>query len=137
MFNNSTPLVMPVTPSGYGYGGGGGMFGGDFAWIIVLALLFNWGDFGGGREDVRAAVDQQTLISKLDNQTYGLADSTYALNNTIVNGFHGVDSAICNLGYNMQSGFNTISHQLSDCLKKFFKANKNFNALYAVGSCAE
>lgn len=91
-----------------------GMFGNDWAWIIIL-LLFGYGGrgfgFGGGNgtncatpEDVRSAVDQQTLISKLDNQTYGLADSTYALNNSITNGFHGVDNAICALG-----------HQLSDC----------------------
>lgn len=109
-----------------------GMFGNDWAWIIIL-LLFGYGGrgfggFGGGygggascgapcatQADVRAAVDQQTLISKLDQQTYGLADSTYALNNTITNGFHGVDNAICNLGYNVQSGFNAIGHQISDC----------------------
>jgi hypothetical protein len=65
--------------------------------------------------DVRAAVDQQTLISKLDQQTYGLADSTYALNNAITTGFHGVDTAMCNLGFNLQAGVNSLSHQLSDC----------------------
>ena len=98
-------------------GNRGGMFGGDGDWgaWIILFLLFGlfgrggYGGFGGGggqpcatQADVRAAVDQQTLISKLDQQTYGLADSTYALNNTIVNGFHGVDNAICNLGYQMK-----------------------------------
>lgn len=114
-------------------GYGDGMFGGNGAWWIIILLLFGWGrngfggfgGFGGQGDcgcnpcatqaDVRAAVDQQTLISKLDQQTYGLADSTYALNNAITNGFHGVDSAICNLGYNIQSGFNGLSHQLSDC----------------------
>ena len=106
---------------------GDGMFGDNGWWIILLFLFAGWGrggfgGFGGGVEgvpatqaDVRAAVDQQTLISKLDNQTYGLADSTYALNNSIMNGFHGVDTAVCTLGYNMQNGFNTIAHQISDC----------------------
>lgn len=119
-----------------GYGNGGGMFGNDWAWIVIL-LLFGWGGrgfgggFGGGYDgggngcgccnpcatqaDVRAAVDQQTLISKLDQQTYGIADSTYALNNTINQNFRGVDNAICNLGFNLQSGFNTLGYQLSDC----------------------
>jgi hypothetical protein len=111
-----------------------GMFGGDmWSWWIIILLLFGWGNngygfgggfggFGGGcgspcatPADVRSAVDQQTLISKLDNQTYGLADSTYALNNAITNGFHGVDNALCNLGYNVQAGFNGISHQISEC----------------------
>lgn len=110
-------------------------FGGDGAWWIIILLLFGWGGrgfgngfggFGGGgsdcgcspcatQADVRAAVDQQTLISKLDQQTYGLADSTYALNNTINQNFRGVDNAICNLGFNVQSGFNTLGYQISDC----------------------
>lgn len=102
-------------------------WGGNGAWWIILLFLFamngGWGNgFGGNgrgacatQEDVRAAVDQQTLISKLDQQTYGLADSTYVLNSSLMNGFHGVDTAVCTLGYNMQNGFNTIAHQLSDC----------------------
>jgi hypothetical protein len=109
---------------------GDGMFGDNGWWIILLFLFAGWGrgfgGFGGfGGEgagipcatqaDVRAAVDQQTLISKLDQQTYGLADSTYALNSAITGGFHGVDTAICTLGYNIQNGMNTLSHQLSDC----------------------
>ena len=107
---------------------GDGMFGDNGWWIILLFLFAGWGrgfggGFGGGgyeapcatQADVRAAVDQQTLISKLDQQTYGLADSTYALNNSITSGFHGVDTAICTLGYNMQGGFNTLAHQISDC----------------------
>lgn len=104
-----------------------GAFGEDGWWIILLFLFAGWGGrgfggFGGGnggacatQEDVRAAVDQQTLISKLDNQTYGLADSTYALNGTISSGFHGVDNAICTLGYQNQQGFNSLAHQLADC----------------------
>lgn len=111
-------------------GDGDGFFGGNNGWWIILLFLFaGWGrgfgnGFGGGggyeapcatQADVRAAVDQQTLISKLDQQTYGLADSTYALTNAINNGFHGVDTAVCTLGYNMQGGFNTLAHQISDC----------------------
>lgn len=115
-------------------GNGDGMFGDNGWWIILLFLFAGWGGrgfgggFGGGggyesgfmmpwatQADVRAAVDQQTLISKLDQQTYGLADSTYALNNSITTGFHGVDNAICTLGYNIQQGFNTLGHQMSDC----------------------
>ena len=107
--------------------GGDGMFGDNGWWIILLFLFAGWGrgfgGFGGGgyeaapatQADVRAAVDQQTLISKLDQQTYGLADSTYALSNAITTGFHGVDTAICTLGYNMQGGFNALGHQISDC----------------------
>lgn len=133
MFNNSTPFTMPVTPAYSGNNGGLGGFGSDWIGLIVILAILGWGNggfggFGGGfggnrgcvepcatQADVRAAVDQQTLISKLDQQTYGLADSTYALNNTITSGFHGVDNAICNLGYQTQSGFNGLSAQLAQC----------------------
>lgn len=144
MFGNATiPYSVPVYPANGT--NNGGLFGGDsWAWIIVLLLIFGangngfgFGGFGGGGSEVQRGFDHQSIITKLDGQTYGLADSTYALNNAITNGFHGVDNAICNLGYNVQNGFNTIGHQISDCLKKFLKANKNFGTLYAVGSCAE
>lgn len=114
----------------------GGMFGNDWAWIILL-LLFGWGGrgFGNGfggyaggngggcgccepcatQSDVRAAVDQQTLISKIDQQTYGLADSFTALNNTLNNNFRGIDNAICTLGYQNQAGVNALSAQLAQC----------------------
>ena len=111
-------------------GGIGGTFGEGLWAVIILAILFGRGNLGGlgglgsggcgetncaTQADVRAAVDQQTLISKLDQQTYGLADSTYALNNAITNGFNGVDRAVCTLGYNMQTGMTGISREISDC----------------------
>ena len=131
MFNTgncaSVPLVANIDGNGNnGWGDGG------WLWIIVVfALLFGWGGngFGGfsggnfGRDgypcatqaDVRAAVDQQTLISKLDQQTYGLADTFTALNNTLNSNFRGIDNAICTLGYQNQQGFNEVAHQISDC----------------------
>jgi hypothetical protein len=133
MFNSncgaSVPLVANLD------GNNNGMFGGDGLWglIIILALLGGFGNggfggfggFGGNRggfvepcatqADVRAAVDQQTLISKLDQQTYGLADSTYALNSTLMSEFRGVDNAICTLGYQNQQGFSNLSSQLAQC----------------------
>ena len=30
-------------------------------------------------------------------------------------GFHGVDNAICTLGYQTQQSFNSLGHQISDC----------------------
>ena len=154
MFNNSTPFTMPVTPAYATNGGGfGNGFGSDWIGLIVILAILGWGNggfggfggFGGGNRggyepcatqaDVRAAVDQQTLISKLDQQTYGLADSTYALNNSIMNGFHGVDNAICNLGYNVQSGFNTLGHQISDCCCATQRAIDGVNYNMATQAC--
>ena len=125
MFNSTGYSLSDIAAvSGNNKNGNGGWD--DSAWWIILLFMFagGWGNgngFGGGgncgctQEDIRAAVDQQTLLSKLDNQTYGLADSTYALNSAIMNGFHGVDNAICTLGYQNQQGFNSLAHQLADC----------------------
>ena len=156
MFNTGTiPYSVPVAPLATGCTDGCNRDGwGDNGawWIIVFVLFFAFGGWGGngfgwagnnGRDgypcatqaDVRAAVDQQTLISKLDQQTYGLADTFTALNNTLNSNFRGIDNAICTLGYQNQQGFNEVAHQISDCLKKFLKANKDFGTLYAVGSC--
>ena len=153
MFNNSTPFTMPVTPAYAGNGGGFGGFGDDWVGLIIILALLGWGGngiggFGGGfgvnrggyepcatQADVRAAVDQQTLISKLDQQTYGLADSTYALNNSITNGFHGVDNAICTIGYQNQQGFNTLAHQLSDCCCTTQRAIDGVNYNMATQAC--
>lgn len=140
---NSSPLTAADVAAVTG-NNNGGMFGNDWAWIIIL-LLFGYGGrgFGGGnggepcatQADVRSAVDQQTLISKLDNMTYGIADSTFAVNNTITNGFHGVDNAICNLGYNVQSGFNSIGHQISDCCCATQRAIDNVRYDMATQAC--
>ena len=144
---------IPTMVTSNGNCNNGGMFGnnGDWIWAFLLfALIGNngWGGagFGGGygvpyafggfpatQADVRAAVDQQTLISKIDQQTYGLADTFNSLNNTLNSNFRGIDNAICNLGYNIatqfagvdkafctqgyqtQAGFNQLSNQLAQC----------------------
>ena len=108
-----------------------GMFGGDWGAWIILFLIFGlfgngrgFGGFGGGnggcnpcatQADVRAAVDQQTLISKIDQQTYGLSSTFTALNDNLNSNFRGIDNAICTLGYQNQQGFNNLGHQISDC----------------------
>ena len=129
MFNSncaSAPLVANL--DGNGSNGGWGDTGAW--WILLFVLFFAFGGFGNDdwfgnncrdgypcatQADVRAAVDQQTLISKLDQQTYGLADTFTALNNTLNSNFRGIDNAICTLGYQNQQGFNEVAHQISDC----------------------
>lgn len=139
-----------MSPADYAaVNGSNGGWGNGNEWWILLLLLFGWGGrggFGGGAcganatcatpADVNAAVDQQTLISKLDQQTYGIADATYSLNNTIVNGFHGVDNAICNLGYNMQTGLNGMERQLADCCCTTQRAIDGVKFQMATDTCA-
>ena len=132
MFSNncygaSVPLVANIDGNGNGNNGWGD---GSWLWfiIVVFAIFGGWGNgfgFGGnnGRDgypcatqaDVRAAVDQQTLISKIDQQTYGLSSTFTALNDNLNSNFRGIDNAICTLGYQNQQGFNELGHQISDC----------------------
>ena len=118
MFSNncygaSVPLVANLDGN---CNNGWGNDGGWLWFIVVIFAIFGWGGNGYGwggnngrdgypcatQADVRAAVDQQTLISKLDQQTYGLADTFTALNNTLNSNFRGIDNAICTLGYQNQ-----------------------------------
>ena len=119
MFNSncntaSVPLVANIDGNGNGNNGWGD---GSWLWfiIVVFAIFGGWGNgFGWGgnngrdgypcatQADVRAAVDQQTLISKLDQQTYGLSSTFTALNDKLNSNFRGIDNAICTLGYQNQ-----------------------------------
>ena len=151
MFNGNSPSLADIAAVTGNNKDGWGDGNGWWVLIILFAIFGGWGNgFGGGygngcdrasvpcatQADVRAAVDQQTLISKIDQQTYGLSSTFTALNDNLNSNFRGIDNAICTLGYQNQQGFNEIAHQISDCLKKFSKAKKNFGTLYAVGSCA-
>ena len=165
MFNTTdTPFTMPVMPAtGNGYGGSGWGDGGWLWIIVVFALLFGWGNggwgngFGGNgggyvataatQADIQRGFDNQSVISKLDGITNGLCDGFYAQNTALMNGFHGVDNAICNLGYQTQQGFNTtnvalmqgqnaLQAQLADCCCQNREAIAQVRYDMATNTCA-
>ena len=140
--NGMTPADIAAVVNSGGYGGSCGGFGGGGIWdILVLFLLYpliggmgfggmgwggmgafgrgGWGGCGAGAQcatpaDVHAAVDQQTLISKLDQQTYGLADSAYALNSAVTGGFSQAEISRCQ----MQAAFmQQLSNMAADSAK--------------------
>lgn len=107
MFNgNSAPSLADIaavtrTNNGDGIGNGGNAW---WVLIILFALFGGWGrGYGGGygdggshsfvyagqtqpcatAADVQAGFNQQTLISKIDGQTYGIADLGYAINSQL------------------------------------------------------
>lgn len=87
----------------------GGMFGGDGLWaVVLLALIFGNGNggglFGNGGGNMNAGFAWQNIDGGIRAIQNGISDATYALNNTIVNGFHGVDNQLCGL-----------SRQIGDC----------------------
>lgn len=103
-----------------------GFFGGDGWWaIIIFAMIFGWGGggfgWGGGGANgagLQGAITRSDLCSEfafndlqrsVGSLQSGICDSTYALNNSILTGFHGVDNAVCNLGYQTAQLANGIS----------------------------
>ena len=109
-----------------GYGNNG-LFGNDWAWIVIL-LLFGWGGnrgfggygggFGGGSgvgENYVLATDFATIERKLDGINNGICDATFQLTNTLNSNFRNVDNAICTLGYQALQNTNAIQTQLADC----------------------
>lgn len=100
-------MTMPVAPAN-NYGGGMGMWGDNWIWIIVL-FLFGWGrnGWGGNGNSSGGVMDGYILTSdfanierKLDAVNNGICDSTFALNNAITGGFATTTQAL-------NSGFQT------------------------------
>ena len=103
-------------------------FGGDGAWWIIILLLFGWGGrgfgngFGGGgngcccnpcatQADLAAGFNNSAVLANLNDLALGQA----GIQQTLCQGFNGVNTAIMQNGYNTQAGFNSLSHQLADC----------------------
>lgn len=130
----------------------GGMFGDDLLALIILFAVFNggfgWGGGMGNRGggggcgggcatpgDVRAAVDQQTLISKLDNAVYGLSDVAYALNNAVTNGFHNTTVGMMN-GFNaLQAALCELGSRMDKCCCETQRSIDGVNYNMAKGFC--
>lgn len=124
--------------SGGSNGGFGGMFGEGLWAIIILAMLGFGGGYGfgggfGGGVGLNGALTRaelydgfaiQNIDSAVRNVQNGIADSTYALTNTLTNGFHGVDRGLCD-----------ISHQISDCCCTTQRAVDGVNFNLAKGFC--
>lgn len=122
--------VALLTGNNNGFGGNG-----DNAWWIILFLIFGWGrnGFGGGygggsgvADNYVLATDFATIERKLDGVNSGICDATFALNNTMTNGFaatqqtlcqgfSGVNQAISNSAFNTERGLWNLSSQFADC----------------------
>lgn len=119
-----SPADVAVLSGNAGNRNNDGMFGDNGAWWIVLFLIFGWGrngfgGFGGNGESGYAGFGAPNIYGKLDGITYGISDATFALNNTMTNGFADVQSALCqgfnglNIAY--LQGTNALSSQLANC----------------------
>ena len=110
---------------GFGFGGGGMMA--MWPWMMMGG---GFGGFGGRGDcatqaDLAAGFNNSAVLSSLNDLKMGQCQ-----------GFHGVDTAICGLGYNVQQGFNTLGHQLSDCCCQTQRAIDGVNYNLATGLCS-
>lgn len=120
--SDNTVMTMPVAPAYGGGYGSNGMWGDNFlSWIIIL-LLFGGRGFGFGGLDgfggfgglggmlggfggwgipyaqgvlTRADINDGFALQNLQNSQTSIKDA-------VTNGFHGVDTAMCNLGTQLQ-----------------------------------
>lgn len=119
-------LLLFALIGGGGFGGFGGFGGGG----ILPWLLFGNNGFGGNnygspcatQADLAAGFNNSTVLSNLDDIKLGQANAINynnqgfnGLNTAVLQGFHGVDNAICTLGYQGAQHASNLSAQLSQC----------------------
>lgn len=135
-----------------------GMWG-DGAWWIVILLIFGrgnngWGGFGGngngtGYTDaaIQRGFDNQAVISKLDGISNGLCDGFYAMNNSMLTGFNGINTNIMQTGYGIQQAINAdtvanmqntnaLQSQIANCCCDVREAIQGVNYNMAQNTCA-
>lgn len=131
-----SPADVAVLSGNAGRSNNGGFGDGNGAWWIVLFLIFGWGrngfgfggsgNGGGAMDGYVLATDFATIERKLDGVNNGICDSTFALNNTMTNGFAniqqtlcqgfgGVNNSIVTSGYETRSAIAGLSSDLAQC----------------------
>lgn len=112
-------------------------FGDGAGWWIIIFLIFalggfgnrGFGGFGGGSgvaDNYVLATDFATIERKLDSLANGICDSTFALNNTMTNGFAGVQQSLCQgfsginstivtNGYETRNAITDLGYALQKC----------------------
>ncbi len=161
MFSNGVSLADIAAVTGNNRDNDG--MWGNGAWWIVILLIFGWGGFGNngwgngnGMGSTAAAYtdsaiqhgfDNQAVISKLDGITNGLCDGFYAVNNSMLTGFNGINTNIMQTGYGIQQAINadTIANmqntnalqtQLANCCCETREAIQGVNYNMATNTCA-
>lgn len=136
-------------------------FGGDGWWILLL-LLCGWGNNGWngnngqfmnyeiGRlattNDVASGFSTSSIMSNQREMQLALTGGFADVQQTLCQGFGGVNATInavgnninqgiCNLVYNMQTGFNGIQRQISDCCGELGRAIDGVNYNMAKNTC--
>lgn len=125
--NNSTPFSMPVAPIGYGNGGGFGGWGDDWIALIVLAMVFGYGNFGFGGMGGMGGMGMFWPFMMGGFGGFGGngcgCGGTNAIDASIQRGFdnqgvmnklNGIEQGICSLGYDQLAQMNNLGAAVSN-----------------------
>lgn len=134
-----------------GYCNNGFGWGGDWAWLIILFALFGgWGNggFGGGfggngnlnyelgkvatSNDVAVGFAQNATLSSLNDLKLGQA----GIQQTLCQGFNGVNTAIAQNGYETRLAVNDLGYRMQQCCCDLGSQIQNVNYNIATQGCA-
>lgn len=102
---------------------------------------------GGVGSEIQRGFDNQAVISKLDGISNGLCDGFYAMNNSMLTGFNGINTNIMQTGYGIQQAINAdtvanmqntnaLQSQLANCCCETREAIQGVNYNMATNTCA-
>lgn len=165
MFNGNSPSLADIAAV-TGNNRDDGFLGGDGIWaIIVFAMIFGWGGFGNGwgnggnggatpfatgaltQADLQRGFDTQAIVGKLDGISNGICDGFYAVNNSMLTGFNGINTNIMQTGYGIQQAINAdtianmqntnaLQSQLANCCCETREAIQGVNYNMSQNTCA-
>lgn len=127
--------VMDVNGNNNGFSGNG-----DWAWIIVLFLIFGWGrnGFGGGFGGNSGAADNYVLTSDFAQLSRQISDTTAMTERKL----DGITNGLCTLGYDnlvqanaINSNINNVGMQLQQCCCDVREAISGVNFNLSQGFC--
>lgn len=115
MFNTGNCPSVPIVANLDG-NNGNNWNDGSWLWflIVVFAIFGGWGNgfggFGGTNggvgSEIQRGFDNSAVIGKLDGISNGLCDGFYAMNNSMLTGFNGINTNIMQTGYGIQQAVN-------------------------------
>lgn len=164
MFNSANVPSLADIAAVTGNNKNDGMWGGDGWWaIIIFAIIFGWNGFGnngwggnGGSAGATAAAytdsaiqrgfDTQSILGKLDGITNGICDGIYAVNNSMLTGFNGINTNVMQTGFGIQQAINAdtvanmqntnaLQSQLANCCCETREAIQGVNYNMAQNTC--
>lgn len=156
MFNTGNCPSVPIVANLDG-NNGNNWNDGSWLWflIVVFAIFGGWGNgfggFGGTNggvgSEIQRGFDNQAVISKLEGISNGLCDGFYAMNNSMLTGFNGINTNIMQTGYGIQQAVNAdtvanmqntnaLQSQIANCCCETREAIQGINYNLATNTCA-